>query len=604
MVLTDLPRWDLTEVFPDTGSPELAAARESFDADLHRLGEMFDAHGIRSVEPRQPTVADSEALDEVVAATNLVLEQVRVLSSYLFGVVAADARNDEAAGALSAHQTRLASLSTLLTRFDAWVAALGADALIAASTVAGDHGHTLRRAALAADHQMSEAEEALAAELSLTGSSAWARLHGDITSRLTADVLGPDGTVETMPMASVRGLATDPDPHRRKAAYEAEIAAWEGVTIPLAAALNGAKGELNALNRRRGWSDALEPALFTNGVDRATLDAMTTAVVQTLPSFRRYLQTKATWLGHGGGLPWWDLLAPIEAGEPTQVGWEEAVDRVQDAFGTYSPTLRRLAERAVDESWIDAGPRDGKRGGAFCMSIGGDASRILMNFDGSVDSTQTLAHELGHAYHNSQMVDRTPLQKRTPAALAETASIFCETVMVAAGLENASETERLTLLDMDLTGATQVVVDIHSRFLFERELTERRSARTLSVDELCETMLSAQQAAYGDGLDPTTRHRYMWAVKGHYFTPFYNWPYTFGLLFGLGLYARFVEDPERFRAGYDDLLSSTGLATAAELGSRFGIDISDGAFWQSSLDVLTARIDEFTTLAARHPRQL
>ena len=186
--VSELPRWDLSELFPNAEGPEMSGAKERFSADLHRLGELFDQHDIRAAEPRSPTEDDLVAIDAVLVATNELFEQIRVLSSYLFGVVAANARNDQAAGELSAHQSRLASVSTLMTRFDAWVASLGADDLIAGSVVAAEHAHPLRRAAMGAEHQMGEGEEDLAAELALTGSSAWARLHGDITSRLLVDM--------------------------------------------------------------------------------------------------------------------------------------------------------------------------------------------------------------------------------------------------------------------------------------------------------------------------------------------------------------------------------------------------------------------------------
>jgi oligoendopeptidase F len=271
---------------------------------------------------------------------------------------------------------------------------------------------------------------------------------------------------------------------------------------------------------------------------------------------------------------------------------------VVDAFGGYSPALAALVERARRDEWIDAEPRTGKVGGAFCLPIRAGESRVMLNFDGSADSVQTLAHELGHAYHNTNLGERTPLQRQTPMALAETASIFCETIMVEAGLAATPADQRLGLLDTDLQGSCQVVVDIHSRFLFEREVCERRADKTLSAPELCEHMAAAQLATYGDGLDPDVLHPYMWAVKPHYYSSaYYNWPYTFGLLFGIGLYARYTEDPERFRQGYDDLLASTGLADAAELTSRFGIDVRDEAFWTSSLDVVRGRIDEYVTLA-------
>jgi len=222
-----------------------------------------------------------------------------------------------------------------------------------------------------------------------------------------------------------------------------------------------------------------------------------------------------------------------------------------------------------------------------------------MNFDGSHESVSTLAHELGHAYHNVALAQLTPLQRRLPMALAETASIFCETLLFENAVVHASDDrERLTLLDTHLVNATQVVVDIHSRYLFELELCRRRQRTALSVQELCDAMLAAQEASYGDGLDAQYRHPYMWAVKPHYFTAFYNWPYTFGLLFGIGLYARYRVDPEQFRSGYDDLLASTGLADAATLAARFGIDVRDGAFWTASLDVLRGHIDEHARLAA------
>jgi oligoendopeptidase F len=225
---------------------------------------------------------------------------------------------------------------------------------------------------------------------------------------------------------------------------------------------------------------------------------------------------------------------------------------------------------------------------------------VLMDWADGFDSVQTLAHELGHAYHNVQLTERTALQRQLPMALAETASIFCETLVVAAGLEGATDgDERLALLDVDLQGAGQVIVDIHSRFLFETEVFSRRRRRTLSVDELCEHMRDAQAEAYGDGLDLDTRHPWMWAVKPHYYSShFYNWPYTYGLLFGLGLYARYRDDADAFRTGYDELLSTTGMADAAALGARFGIDVRDTGFWAASLDVLRGRIADYEALVA------
>jgi oligoendopeptidase F len=368
--------------------------------------------------------------------------------------------------------------------------------------------------------------------------------------------------------------------------------------VPLAAALNSIKGEVRTLNQRRGWRDDLEPALFANNVDRATLDAMHEACRESFPDFRRYLRAKARLLGKAR-LPWCDLFAPVGGDRVRPWSWDDTAAFVVEQFGTYSPKLAELPRRALRERWIDAEPREGKRDGAFCLAVRDGESGVFLNFGPSFASVSTLAHELGHAYHNSILAGRTPWQRDTPMALAETASIFCETIVTNAALRAGSVAEKLAILEHQLQASCQIVVDIHSRFLFESRVFERRARRELSVNELNAVMLEAQRETYGDGLDPDVLHPYMWAVKPHYYSTgrsFYNWPYTFGLLFGLGLYARYREDPESFRAGYDDLLSSTGLHSAADLAARFRIDVRSAGFWRASLDVVREQIRQFETL--------
>jgi oligoendopeptidase F len=593
-VTDDLPRWDVSGVYPSLESREFAVAHEGVEAGIARLVALYDRHDVRGGE-RVLNDATVAAFEEVLTATNELREATETLEAYVYAFVSTDAGDDRAQAARSTLSQQTSVLRSLGARFAEWVQALGADALVARSEIAADHAWPLERAASRVEHQMPEAEEALAADLSLTGSMAWSRLYRDVTAAITATVHRPDGTTDVLPITTVRGLAADPDEAVRTAAHLAELEAWAAHAVPIAAAMNGVKGEAITLNERRGWSDPLEPALFANNVDRASLDAMQEAVVASLPDFRRYLHAKARLLGKER-CAFWDLFAPVPSADDKR-SWDEATAAVTAAFSGYSHQLAGLAKRAVDESWIDAGPRAGKTGGAFCMGVRKDESRVLMNFTGSFQSVQTLAHELGHAYHNVALAGRTPMQRQLPMALAETASIFCETIMVADGLATASPSERLVILEGDLQGACQVVVDIHSRFLFESAVFERRRTSTLSVRELCDLMHGAQLEAYGDGLDADALHPYMWAAKPHYYgSTFYNWPYTFGLLFGIGLFARYQDDPDRFRAGYDDLLSSTGLGDAATLAARFDIDIRDTAFWSASLDVLRERITELDSL--------
>ena len=593
-----LPRWSFSDVHDSLTARSFVDAMERVAADADRLVAEFDEHDVRAVTPRPVTADDGAAADAVITAFNAVEKDMQVVAACVYASITTDSRDEHAQSLFGELQAVGARTSPLLARLADWLRALGVEELSSVSEAVREHRGPLRRLAQRAEHQMSEAEEHLAAALQTTGSSAWARMVADVTSQLSTDVAFPDGRTERLPMPAVRGLASHADPAVRRAAYDAELTAWPQVAVPAAAALNAVKGEANTVNQRRRWASPLDASLFANSVGRATFDAMQSSIVAALPDFRRWLRAKARLHGHGGPLPWWDLLAPLPVA-PSAVSWDDGVAIVRGAFAGYSPELGGLVDRALDERWIDAAPRDGKVGGAYCLSFVGDRSLVLLNWSGSVESAQTTAHELGHAYHNTTLADRTPLQRRLPMALAETASIFCETLVVEAGLAPLSGPERLAVLDVNLQAATQVVVDIHSRFLFETEVFARRQRRTLGVSELDELMGQAQADAYGDGLDQTTAHPHMWVLKPHYYSShYYNWPYTYGLLFGLGLFSRYRDDPERFRAGYEDLLSRAGMDTAEELGQAFGLDVTDAAFWVASLDVLRARIAEYEQLAA------
>jgi pepF/M3 family oligoendopeptidase len=399
-------------------------------------------------------------------------------------------------------------------------------------------------------------------------------------------------------MSVIRALASDPDRETRKRAYEAELAAWERTSVPLAAALNSIKYETNVLSHRRGWESPLEAACFNNHIDQATLEAMLSAARASFPDFRRYLRAKAKVVSGAERLPWYDMFAPMGEGRQTWE-WETAVSFITEQFGAFSPKMREFAERAFRENWLDVEPRPGKRDGAFCMEVRPGESRILQNYKPSFSGVSTLAHELGHGYHNLCLKERTQLQSGTPMTLAETASIFCETIIREAAFAGGDREDQLAILEATLQSECQVVVDITSRFLFEQRLLEARHQRELSVDELNELMLQSQRETYGDGLDENLLHPYMWAVKGHYYgSTFYNFPYMFGLLFGLGLYASYKESPKTFIGGYDDLLSLTGMSDAVTLGQRFGIDIRQEAFWKSSIAVIVEDIDRFEALVA------
>ena len=593
-----LPHWDMTVVYPALDSPEfnhdLTATRQAFDT----MTSLFDRLGIDRRDQQSTDDAAVAAFETVVPALNELLEQFSTLRAYVYSFVATDSRNDQAQATFSMLMREGVRLTKLLRRLTAWLGGLDVETLIQRSSVARDHAYLVRRAAEEARHLMSPAEEELAAELDLSGGIAWARMYQNLTSQILVPIEREGQQIE-LPMSQVRNLARDPDRAVRRSAHEAELAAWERAALPLASALNSIKGQVLTLSRRRRWESPLEASLFDNGIDRATLDAMMTTAREFFPDFRRYLRAKARLLGLER-LAWYDLFAPVgSGGRSWRFGDAEAFIVTQ--FARYSPRMGDFAARAFRERWIDAEPRAGKVGGAFCMSLRRDESRILLNHDPTADSMFTLAHELGHGYHNLNLAQQTMLNRDTPMTLAETASIFCETIVRNAALQDASRDETLEILEAFLSGACQVVVDITSRFLFETALFEQRVTRDLSVAELCALMLDSQKQTYGDALDEQTLHPFMWAVKGHYYNSgfsFYNYPYMFGLLFGLGLYAAYQRAPDAFQAHYDDLLASTGLASPPELAARMGIDLRSPAFWRASLEVIRRDIDRFESLAA------
>ena len=595
------PRWDLTNVYPGLESEEFQNSLADFKTKLQLLQNYFKETALKADEDTSVDLL-AQISTEVIHQFNDTLRLGLTLQAYIYSFISTDSYNKTA---LRIH-SEFNQLEVLLRLQDVAMQnffgkfAQKIPQILEGSQTAKAHAFMLREAIEQSQYLMSTQEEALAAELSISGGMGWSKLQGTITSQLSVD-FELDGKTEKLPMPALINLHSHSSEEVRKRAYETELAAWETVKEPLAAALNGVKGEAITLNRHRGRQDSLHSALDAARIDRETLEVMLAAMQASLPAFRKYYRRKANRFG-SKKLPWWNLYAP--AGKiRTTYSFEDARNFILEHFSNFSNDLSTFAQKAFDHNWIDAEQRSGKRGGAFCMDVPGvNESRILCNFDGTLDQVSTIAHELGHGFHNDLMAKagKTELQKVTPMTLAETASILCETIIVNATLSQAGDTEEeLAILETSLIGDSQVIVDIYSRYLFEKEVFKRREKAELPADELCEIMESAQKAAYGDGLDETHLHKYMWTWKPHYYEPtlsYYNFPYAFGLLFGTGLYAIYQQRGAEFIPEYKHLLASTGEGSAADLAARFGINIRSQDFWANSLKVIEARIDRYVSL--------
>ena len=592
------PRWDLSNVYPSLSSEKYAKDLDKLNALIEEQSTFING-SLQKVTDQTELQLLAKSAGELIERANLILLIAGTMRAYIESFVSTNSYDKEALTKQSEFDQVAVKIDKLEVGVRAWVGKVAGvlPKFINLDERTKIHSYYLYESAKASRYLMSEKEEMLAAELSLSGSTAWTKLQGTVTSQYSVP-FEIEGKIQKLPMPALINLRSHPDAELRRRGYEAENQAWNVLKEPLAAAMNGIKGEVNTLNTRRGRKDAIHASIDQSHIDRETLEAMLAAMRDSLPMFQSYFHSKARRLGHEK-LPWWDIFAPV--GESNKVySFSEAKEFILEQFGEFSPRLQKFARHAFDNHWIDAEQRDGKRGGAFCMEVPGvGESRILSNFDGSLDQVTTIAHELGHAFHNDCAVKahKTEIQKFTPMTLAETASIMCETIVSHASLKKAkNDSERLAILESKLLGDSQVIVDIYSRYLFEKEVFERRVKSELSADELCEIMEKAQLATYGDGLDERYLQKWMWTWKPHYYSAgfsFYNYPYAFGLLFGTGLYAIYQKRGADFVEDYVQLLASTGEAPAADLAARFGIDIRHKEFWDNSLKIIGKQVEEY-----------
>lgn len=583
--------WDLEKLYKGFDDAAFLKDMEAFGAIADEL--------LDSARSMELTVS---ALEEAVNKAADMMTLATKTMSYAQLTLAADANCEPA---MAAYARLLPVMNRVEEATSAFSAKLGQaedlDALIEQSELLRAHAFFLRKLQRNAAHLIDPALEPTVLKLQMTGGSAWEQLRDQLDANHMVEIT-LDGQTQSLPLSAVRGMANSPDAEVRKVAYEAELAAYPKLEIPMAACLNGIKGEARTMCELKHFDSVLDMALDTANMDRETLDALLAAMEESLPMFRRYFRLKARLLGYQGGLKFYDLFAPVGK---MRGGYtpEEARELLVQEFGAFSPRMAAMIGRAFDERWIDMYPREGKTGGAFCSGMHPlGISYVLANFEGSYGSVSTLAHELGHAYHNECMRDVPILMSDYPMPLAETASIFNETLLAQRMLERADAPMRVAMLEQQLSDAAQVIVDIMSRFLFEKEVVERRADTTLSPAQLCRIMLDAQKRTYGDGLDADFMHPYMWACKSHYYSTgvhFYNFPYAFGQLFAVGVYALYQKKGADFLPDYEKLLRSAGSGDVREVAAGVGIDVADVNFWRSSLKVFEDKLNELEALTEK-----
>lgn len=449
---------------------------------------------------------------------------------------------------------------------------------------------------------LSEAEEKLIAELNKDGLSAWSKLYDTVVSIMTIPFTDKDGkTTELSVGQAMNRMYADPDPKVRKQLFEDWEAAWTKYTPIFADNINHLAGYRITLQNAHKRANHLEEPLEYNRMSKETLDAMWSAVTNHKQPFTDFLNQKARLFGMEK-LGWQDVDAPVVVGdmEPTRFTYDEACDFIIEHFASFGPKLSGFAKHALENRWVEAEDRANKRPGGYCTSLPEfEESRIFMTFTGSPNDTSTLAHELGHAFHSHVMKDLPALNRGYAMNVAETASTFAETIIGNATVENAaSDEEKITLLNSKLENATAMFLNIHARFLFENAFYKERAKGIVSEKRLNELMVQAQKEAYGDSL--SSYHPHFWCSKLHFFidsVPFYNFPYTFGYLFSLGIYAEYLQHPEGFEDKYIALLKDTGCMKVEDLAQKhLGVDLTKADFWAAGIQLMSKDVEEFIRL--------
>lgn len=578
--------WSLKEIYNGFDDPKYEADFKKLEAAMKKEKELVAQEGTKDLK---------SLVEELIVANEEVAELVFNLDTYISLTQSVDTENGEA----MAQQGRLMKLwsegsATQAAAQKIYAKIPDVDAMAKESDLIREYTFMLKEAKKEAEHLLSDEVEEMIAAMDITGGSAWGKLFSYLTSTVKVDYQGKEIT-----LSEARNLAYSPDAKVRKEAYEAEIASYEKIQDSIAFSLNNIKNQFTMICKKRGYASPIDMTLEQSRMSRKTLDAMMAAIEEYLPVFRKYMRKKAEMLGYKNGLPWYELFAPMGKSDTTY-SLEEAKEYLVNNFGKFSPDMADMMKEAFENEWIDFYPKKGKEGGAFCAGVPSiKQSRILTNYDGYFGSIRTLAHELGHAFHNVQIQDHRMLNQDYPMPVAETASTFNETHLVKAALKEATGEEKLNLLENSLMEHTQVIVDIYSRYLFETSVFEQCQDKFLMAEDCKNLMIEAQKKAYGDGLDSNYLHPYMWACKSHYYSSglsFYNFPYAFGGLFALGLYSKFEKEGADFVPKYKAMLHATPVCTVEQAAAMEGIDLTTPDFWRQSLAQIEELVEEFCKL--------
>ncbi|THE15381.1 M3 family oligoendopeptidase [Bacillus timonensis] len=587
-------KWDL-DVFFEGGSssPAFHAFLEALQKELTEFSALVDGFQVPS------NVKDKEGLEHILEAFQSSFKKLRQAGAFVSCLTAQDT-TDRGASLLQGKTTQLSSeLQSILTAFDQKLIAIEQpvwDELLSEAPF-NELSYVLEERRTRAKEKLSLEQESLINALGVDGYHSWGQLYNMVVGNIQIP-FEENGETKQLSVGQAFNKFSSTDRNVRKSMFEQWEKTWENHSDYIGEALNHLGGFRLNVYKARGWESVLGEPLDINRMSKETLDTMWSVITENKAPFVDYLNRKAELLGLEG-LSWYDLDAPVGQTE-SKVTYQEGAEFILDQFSKFGPKLTKFTQKAFEDSWIEAEDRPGKRPGGFCTSFPeSDQSRIFMTFSGTPSNVSTLAHELGHAFHQHAMAGVHTLNRSYAMNVAETASTFAEMIVADASVKNAkSKDEKIALIEDKIQRSVAFYMNIHARFLFETRFYEERKQGIVSAERLNELMLEAQKEAYCGALKEY--HPQFWASKMHFYitgVPFYNFPYTFGYLFSLGIYAKALEEGTDYEEKYIALLKDTASMKVEDLAAKhLGVDLTKRDFWEKAVKLSVKDVEEFIEL--------
>lgn len=583
-------RWDLTALFKGMDDPKIAQTWTLSNARADELASRLRGK-INSPDLTAHTLA--QAIRDVEQLSQ-ELDKPAIYANLLFAV----ASDDPAVGAFLADQMeRHTEVRVKLMFLELELQAVPDEVLapIMADERLAPYRHFVDRVRSMRDHRLSEAEEVLLEEVANVGTRAWVRLFEELHANHNYTFVDPhSGEARVMTQSELLNLLYSPDRAMRVAAGDAFSAGLEQIERTVTFAYNTLLADKRLDDRLRRFDSPEAARHLANELDAPTVDLVTDLCRKNYGLVARYYRLKQQILGLPE-LTHIDRYAPLDEAEG-KVNWDTAREIVLDSFRAFSPDVADRAQEFFDHDWIDAEPRTGKTGGAFCNYITPDKHPVvMMSYHGKMRDVETLAHELGHGVHASYSREQSYLNFHGTLPLAELASIFGEMLVFERLLEKASEHDQLAMIGEKIEGSFASVFRQVAMYSFERRAHRaRREQGELSSAELSAIWQEELQMMFSDSVKLGDQHRKWWLYVGHFFfAPFYVYAYAFGELLALSLYQKAKTQGPEFADKYVALLKLGGSRTPKELMETVGVDLTSPEFWQAGIDALENLVSRF-----------